>query len=174
MNFVRDNLAVCGFADISSREEFEVHGFHAQLQCVASYDAWLKECVDVKCLPFDDGVLIPKVLFDEAREWFLRHWESGSKILVSCAGGQSRSVTMSAALLSMATHVGFYDCIREVLSRVPGAYPHPYVLVSAASHCNSPLDFETVKGLYASIKDQPPYPWSVELMAQAVDSVIAQ
>ena len=74
MHFIRYNLALCGFLDIGSRKEFEAHGFAAQLQCAEPFDPWLQECIDVKTLPFADGEPIPKVLFDEAMEWLVRHW----------------------------------------------------------------------------------------------------
>ena len=100
MNYIRDNLAVCGFGDIGSREQFEAHGFRVQLQCAEHFDPWLPECVEVMAAPFDDGAPIPKELFHTAQDWLAAHWDSGFKILISCAAGHSRSVTMAIALLS--------------------------------------------------------------------------
>ena len=173
MHYIRDNLAVCGFLGIGRRDEFETHGFAAQLQCAEPFDPWLRECVDVKSLPFDDGALIPKGVFDEAQEWLLRHWESGSKILISCVGGQSRSVTMSVALLSTTSHSDFLHSVHDVLSRVPEAYPHPHVLVSAANHCGKLLQLDDLRLIYANARYQPPYPWSIDLMQEAINAVAA-
>lgn len=168
INFIRDNLAVCGFAGIGRREEFESMGFTAQLQCTEHFDAWLHESLEVKCLPFDDGVEIPQSIADEGLSWLLGHWLSGSKILISCAGGRSRSVTMSIALLSRATGASFLDAAREVMGCIPEAYPHPEVLGSAARYCNEPLALKDLQAIYQMAQVQPPFPWSVEAIRQAV------
>jgi hypothetical protein len=173
MHYIRDNLAVCGFLGIGRREEFETHRFAAQLQCAEPFDPWLRECMDVKSLPFDDGAPIPKGVFHEAQKWLLDHWNVGSKILISCAGGQSRSVTMSIALLCRASSSSFLDSVYEVLSRVPEAYPHPHVLVSAAYYCDSPLQLDELMRIYGSIQVKPPYPWSIDLMQEAVNGLTA-
>ena len=170
MHYVRDKLAVCGFLDIGTRRKFEAHRFDAQLQCAEPFDTWLKECVDVKSLPFDDGAPIPKALFDEAQNWLLGYWHSGSKILISCAGGQSRSVTMAIALLCIQSGSRFMGSVLEVMSRIPDAYPHPHVLVSAAKHCGDPLHLHELESIYAQVQKTPPYPWPAELMQDAINA----
>jgi len=169
MHYIRDNLAVCGFHGIGIREEFVMHGFHAQLQCTEPFDPWLLDCVAVMSAPFSDGAPIPAALFHEAQTWLASHWDTGAKILISCAAGQSRSVTMAIALLSRKARVRFVDAAREVVTRVPGAYPHPYVLASAASLCGQPLRVEQLQSVYASAAEQPPYPWSPELIREAAE-----
>lgn len=173
MHYIRDNLAVCGFLGIGQRQEFETHRFAAQLQCAVPFEPWLSECLDVKSLPFDDGAPIPKGVFDESQQWLIDYWNAGSNILISCAGGQSRSVTMSMALLSLSTRSSFLDSVYEVLSRVPEAYPHPHVLVSAASYCDNPLSLDELMRIYGAIQVKPPYPWSTELMQEAINGVPA-
>jgi len=162
---------VCGFGGIGTREDFQLHGFRAQLQCTEPFDPWLPECVEVMATPFSDGALIPSGLFHGAQNWLAKHWDSGGKILISCAGGQSRSVTMAAALLCLKTQLKFVDAVHEVIVRVPGAYPHPYVLASAASLCGQPLHYEELHRVYASVAEQPPYPWSSELVREAVEQI---
>src|SRR5262245_31518884 len=97
MHFIRENLAVCGYHHIGNRETFLSHRFGAQLQCTGSYDAWLPECVEVLALPFHDGMPVPPDLFHRAQDWLAAHWDVKAKILISCAAGQSRSVTMAIA-----------------------------------------------------------------------------
>jgi hypothetical protein len=168
MHFIRNNLAVCGFLGIGDRVSFEAHGFNAQLQCAKAFDPWLPECLDVKALPFDDCAPIPEALFQEAQAWLNKHWKSNSKILISCAGGQSRSVTMAIALLSLKAGMTFLSATAEVIEKIPGAYPHPIVLFSASCLCGEPLTLTELRHVYASVKDQPPCPWSEELLKQAV------
>jgi hypothetical protein len=167
-HFVRSNLAVCGFLGIGSREEFSARGFHAQLQCAEPFDAWLPECVEVMSLPFDDAARIPEGTFRRAQDWLGAHWDLGHKILISCAGGQSRSVTMAITLLHAKGRLRFIDAIRDVMDRIPGSYPHPHVLASAARFCGEPLKLEDLQAAYAAVPVQPPYPWSVELLSEAV------
>jgi hypothetical protein len=167
MHYIRHNLAVCGYHHIGQREEFESHGFRAQLQCTEHYDPWLTEYLEVLLAPFDDGMPIPEALFHTAQDWLAAHWDSGCKILISCAAGQSRSVTMAIALINRKGGLNFLDAARDVISRVPGAYPHPDVLASAARFSGRPLQFAELQSLYAAIQNQPAYPWSLELLQEA-------
>ena len=168
MNFIRPNLAVCGFHHIRRQEQFQQYGFHAQLQCAAPFDPWLAECVEVKALPFYDAAPIPSGIFWEAQAWLARHWDQGNRILVSCAGGASRSVTMAIVLLSLKAGVTFLSATAEVIEKVPDAYPHPLVLLSASCLCGEPLTLAELRRVYASAQEQPPYPWSEELLKHAV------
>lgn len=167
MNFIRDNLAICGFHDIGSREEFESHSFRVQLQCTEPFDPWLAECVEVMTAPFRDGAPIPEDLFRTAQGWLATHWDSGSKILISCAAGQSRSVTMAVALLNRKEGLTFFDAAQDVIGHVPGAYPHPYVLASASLFSGEPLTLGQLQDIYATARHQPPYPWPLELLHDA-------
>lgn len=167
MHYIRENLAVCGFHDIGSREEFGSHGFRVQLQCTEPFDPWLAECVEVMSAPFHDGAAIPQDLFHAAQDWLAAHWDSGFKILISCAAGQSRSVTMAIALLSRKGGLSFLDAAHDVIGRVPGAYPHPYVLASASMFAGEPLQVQELQSIYAAVPHQPPYPWSLELLHDA-------
>jgi hypothetical protein len=167
MHYIRDNLAVCGYHHIGKREEFASHGFRAQLQCTDNYDPWLTECLEVLQAPFDDGVPIPQELFHTAQDWLAGHWDSGGKILISCAAGRSRSVTMAIALLSRKGGLSFLEAANDVISRVPDAYPHPYVLASASLFLGEPLYLEQLQSIYADVPNQPAYPWSLELVHDA-------
>ncbi|HEV8096364.1 MAG TPA: dual specificity protein phosphatase [Burkholderiales bacterium] len=167
MHYIRNNLAVCGYHHIGQREEFESHGFRVQLQCTEHYDPWLAECVEVMSAPFDDGIPIPEALFHTAQDWLAAHWDSGCKILISCAAGRSRSVTMAIALLNRKGGLSFLEAANDVISRVPDAYPHPYVLASAARFSGRALEFAELQSVYAAIPKQPAYPWSLELVQEA-------
>jgi hypothetical protein len=167
MHYIRDNLAVCGYHHIGQREEFESHHFRAQLQCTDNYDPWLPECLEVMSAPFDDGMPIPEPLFHASQDWLAAHWDSGYKILISCAAGRSRSVTMAIALLSRKGGLSFLEAANDVIGRVPDAYPHPYVLASASLFSGEPLDLEQLQSIYAAVRNQPAYPWSLELVHDA-------
>ena len=169
MRYIRDNLAVCGFGEIGSPEDFLKHCFQAQLQCTEYAETWLSQCLEVRSAFFDDGMQIPKTLFASSREWLGRHWDVGSKILISCAAGQSRSVTMAIALLSDKGRMAFVDAAIDVIRHVPDAYPHPYVLASAAAYSDKPLHLDALQGIYESLTWRPKFPWSHELLRSAVE-----
>ena len=166
---IKENLSVCGFEGIVDRPSFESYGFEAHLQCVEGFEDWLKECVDVKCLSFDDGLPIPVDMIDEAQTWLSEHWDQDNKILISCAAGESRSVTMAACLLTLKTDTGFSRACKEVFTKVPGAYPHPNILVSAADNCGVLLDFDQLKGIYLNIPVQPPFPWANNILKDSLN-----
>lgn len=167
MYYIRENLAVCGFHHIGRRESFEAHGFRVQLQCTGNYDSWLADCVEVLTLPFHDGIPVPEEVFRPAQAWLAGHWDRGAKILISCAAGQSRSVTMAIALLGRKGGLSFLEAANDVIRRVPGAYPHPHVLASAARFSGAPLRASELAAIYAAAPRQPPYPWSAELIREA-------
>ncbi len=165
---IKENLSVCGFVGIADRPSFESYGFEAHLQCVEGFEDWLKECVDVKRLPFDDGLPIPVDTLDEAQNWLSRHWARRNKILISCAAGESRSVTMAVFLLTLKTDVGYSLACEEVFTKVPGAYPHPNILVSVANYCNARIDFNQLKEIYSNIQIQPPFPWPDDVLIESL------
>jgi hypothetical protein len=173
MNYVRDNLAICGFHEIGSREQFRSYGFNAQLQCTGPFDPWLGEELEVLAIPFDDGMAIPASVFRDAQRWLDRHWDSRHRILISCAAGRSRSVTMTIALLHRRTGQPFGEAAREVLAKRPEAYPHPDILLSAARYCGERLTFARLRRLYDEAPVQPPYPWPDELLHEALGRSLA-
>ncbi len=169
IHHIKENLSICGFGGIGDREHFVSHGFKAHLQCAEGFEEGLKECVDVKCLPFDDAVPIPFECLDEAQTWLAGHWERGHRILISCAAGESRSVAMAACLLALKTDAGFYGACEEVFTKVPGAYPHPNNLVSAANYCGVIFNFNQLKDLYLKIPVQPPFPWTDDTLKDVLN-----
>jgi len=74
---------------------------------------------------------------------------------------------MAIALIARKAGPSFGDAAREVIRAVPGAYPHPHILVSASAFCGPPLQLQELQGLYAAVPVQPPYPWSPELLQEA-------
>jgi hypothetical protein len=168
INFIRKNLAVCGVSDIGAPDTLTSQGFNAQLQCAEGFDKWINDYVEVKPLPFEDAVPVPESIFEEAREWLSGQWDQGKKILISCTAGESRSVSMAIGVLHIKEKGNFLTISGEVCSLVRGAYPHPAVLGSVASHLDMTLGFDKLKALYSSIKIQPPFPWSDELLRSSL------
>lgn len=171
IHYVHDRLAVCGCTAIGRQEEFLDHGFDAHLQCADVFDPWIATHLDVKCIEFMDGFAIPSSVCKEAIAWLDDHWDRGSKILISCNAGESRSVSITIAFCfrqAILGTAGFVETCDEVCRKVIGAYPHPKVVVSAARYCGQELSFDDLKGFYQRIPVQPPYPWTDELLSHAL------
>lgn len=168
MFHINKNLSVCGYSGISSISRFKQHGFDAQLQCDDGFEAWLSHLVEVKNLPFKDGAPIPNRILAQAYEWLGFHWEKDHKILISCAAGESRSVSMAVGLLFLKAGLPFSDACESVFLKIPGAYPHPKTLVSVAVFCGVNLDMETLRKIYDKIEFPPPFPWENTDLAEAL------
>ena len=171
MIFIRPNLAVCGFRGIGTRDQFLHHGFDAQLQCAESFDSWLPACLDVKASPFADAAPIPPEVFAASQAWLAGHWDQGHKILISCAGGASRSATMAIGLLALKGGLTFLEATTQTLQLVPDAYPHPLVLVSAALMCGQPPTLAELQLAYKSKSVLPRFPWSESLLLEAIQLI---
>jgi len=122
----------------------------------------------VKVLHFDDCAPIPREMFFEGQNWLSYHWDSGNKILISCSAGESRSVVMAIGLLYSKEGGNFVRVCHDVCSEVRGAYPHPAILASAAAHCHVILSLDEMRELYASIRSQPPFPWTERLLMDSL------
>jgi len=109
---VRENLSICGYAGITTPEKFANLGFDAQLQCVNGFEDWLKDYVDVKCLPFDDCAVIPQKVFISAQNFLSKHYDRGSGILISCAAGESRSILYGNRSSVFERGFGFFRCLQ--------------------------------------------------------------
>jgi hypothetical protein len=163
-----ENLSVCGYSGISSQQEFSRYGFNAHLQCTNGFDSWLNEIIDVKCLPFDDCVPIPNQILEHAYEWMSDHWEKDHRILVSCAAGESRSVSIAIGILKLKTELSFRDACKLCFSKIPSAYPHPQTLISVAKYCNYKVDVNQLQGLYNLIQIPPLFSWADREIAEAI------
>ena len=165
---IRDNISISGFAGIRNKEEFKESGFDAHLQCANDFDSWIKDYADVKCIPFDDYLPIPNKIMDESHKWLSEHWDNGSNILISCAAGESRSVSMAAGILYNKTDLTFMDSCVEIFAKIPTAYPHPNTLVSVADYFNVATDVKYLKEIYSRIRVQPPFPWKEDTLLESL------
>jgi hypothetical protein len=171
MNFIRPNIAVCGFHEIGTQDQFARHGFHGQLQCAEAFDPWLVESIDVLALPFADGAPIPSGIFFQGQAWLAGHWDLGNRVLISCAAGASRSVTMASALLTLKAGVAFPDAVAEVMAKRPEANPHPVVLASASVLCGQPLTLGELRQVYKSQPLPRRIYWAEEMLKEAIKQI---
>ena len=82
-------------------------------------------------VPFDDGSPIPEKQFVKCLGWLKFMHENGHTILVHCAAGISRSVTILAAFMHYEGIMDFNDALDRIKMNRPNASPAPAVSRSA-------------------------------------------
>ena len=82
-------------------------------------------------IPFHDGEAIPPPTFVHCLGWLKFMYENGHTILVHCAAGISRSVTIVASFMHYAGMAQFDAALDSIRMRRPVAAPAPAVLNSA-------------------------------------------
>ena len=82
-------------------------------------------------VPFNDGEAIPPTQFVKCLGWLKFMYENGHTILVHCAAGISRSVTILASFMHYAGIAEFNAALDQIRMRRPVASPAPAVLNSA-------------------------------------------
>lgn len=82
-------------------------------------------------IPFDDGGGIPEKKFWACMEFLFEQYSQGKNVLIHCAAGISRSVTIAIAFLCYAKIMGFDDAFNYVRQRRQIANPHRDVMNSA-------------------------------------------
>jgi hypothetical protein len=115
-------LSVCGLQSVNDPEIFMGYGFKAHLQLVEGFPEWIKEYTSVKMLCFDDCLSIQQTILDEAMSWIKPFYFEGQRILISCAAGESRSVSIAICAISLFESMEFYDACKVVFKAIPRAY----------------------------------------------------
>jgi protein-tyrosine phosphatase len=81
--------------------------------------------------PFNDGEAIPPTAFVKCLGWLKFMYENGHTILVHCAAGISRSVTILTSFMHYEGIAEFSAALDQIRMRRPVASPAPAVLNSA-------------------------------------------
>lgn len=82
-------------------------------------------------VPFHDGAAIPHKQFTECLGWLKFMYENGHTILIHCAAGISRSVTITASFMHYQDIADFNTAMDRIRMARPIASPAPVVLISA-------------------------------------------
>jgi protein-tyrosine phosphatase len=82
-------------------------------------------------VPFNDGEAIPPTQFVKCLGWLKFMYENGHTILVHCAAGISRSVTILASFMHYEGIADFNQALDQIRMKRPVASPAPVVLNSA-------------------------------------------
>jgi protein-tyrosine phosphatase len=145
MNMIADRIFVGDQPDTDGLAQANPNGITAVLSCrseapdaaeLARNNAQLNVPLPVGVtsyrVPLVDGATIPQERFWEALGWLDERYRRGARILIHCAAGVSRSVTICAAF--MVTHNLASD-MEQALAIIkvhrPQAGPNPLVWTSA-------------------------------------------
>ena len=82
-------------------------------------------------VPFEDGYAIPREAFTKCLGWLKAMYEEGHTILINCAAGISRSVTITSSFMHFMAMADFDEALHRIKQRRPIANPAPAVLLSA-------------------------------------------
>jgi hypothetical protein len=82
-------------------------------------------------VPFNDGEGIPQRSFTECLGWLKFMYDNGHKILIHCAAGISRSVTILASFMHYEGICDFTEALDRIKMNRPNATPAPAVENSA-------------------------------------------
>lgn len=114
-------------------------------------------------VPFNDGEGIPAQQFVKCLGWLKFMYENGHTILIHCAAGISRSVTILASFMHYEDIADFNKAIDDIRLNRPNASPSPAVLRSAKQM----LKVYPYDGTY----EQPEYEHS---LSDVLDSIQSQ
>lgn len=85
-------------------------------------------------VPFEDGQTIPRQQFVKCLGWLRFMYEAGHTILIHCAAGISRSVTITASFMHYMHMADFDMALCRIKQVRPIANPAPAVVISAKKY----------------------------------------
>jgi len=137
MSKVYNRLFISGYVQASHLGANNPMGITAVLN-VSTDAAWerptdYEEAPDVVYahIPFEDGEEIPEAAFWACMKFLHDRYLHGDNVLIHCAAGISRSVTICTSFMHFAHIMQFADALEYIKTRRPVANPHIEILNSA-------------------------------------------
>jgi protein-tyrosine phosphatase len=128
---VDHRLFVSGYAEANNLNHVNPHKISAVLDVHQTPDEHQNPDIIYMHIPFEDGEEIPQRQFVKCLGWLKFMHEAGHNILIHCAAGISRSVTITAAFMHYAGICDFNEAIERIKSARPIANPAPKTMLSA-------------------------------------------
>jgi protein-tyrosine phosphatase len=132
MTQVDHRLFVSGYARAAELAEKNPHKITAVLCVHQVMDYKKNPDIIYRHIPFNDGEKIPERQFAECLGWMKFMYENGHKILVHCAAGISRSVTILASFMHYEDICDYREALHRIKLNRPNADPAATVKASAA------------------------------------------
>jgi hypothetical protein len=131
MTQVAHRLYVGGYAAAQALADYNPANITAVLNVHHAPDAKRSPNIIYMHVPFADGEAIPKRQFVECLGWLKFMYETGHTILVHCAAGISRSVTIVTSAMHYLGLLDFNSALDRIRMSRPVANPAPVTLNSA-------------------------------------------
>lgn len=130
---VDHRLFVSGRAEANNLNHTNSHNISAVLNVHQEPDEEDRKSPDIiyMHIPFEDGEEIPQRQFVKCLGWLKFMYEAGHNILIHCAAGISRSVTVTAAFMHYAGVCDFEEAKNRIKQARPIANPAPKTWLSA-------------------------------------------
>ncbi len=136
LSWVSDTLAVGSLAQAQNPQILELEKVGSLLSCRDPEPGPCREFAD-RCefAPLKDGKPIPDGYLQRVTDWLIYRLRCQQRILVYCAAGQSRSVTVAAVTMVRMGLADTFDRAVETIRDVrPKASPHPVLRQSARAY----------------------------------------
>lgn len=136
LSWVTDNLAVGTLAQAQNVDLLVREKVDALMSCRRDQPKPAFDFRD-RCafFPIEDAHGIPDGYLDAATNWLIHRLDRKERVLVYCAAGQSRSVTVAAVTMVKLGHAQTFDNAVEIIRDVRWqARPHPALRSSAREY----------------------------------------
>jgi protein-tyrosine phosphatase len=128
---ISHRLFVSGYAEANNLAHNNPHKISAVLNVHQIPDEHQSPGIVYMHIPFEDGEEIPQRQFVKCLGWLKFMYEAGHTILIHCAAGISRSVTVTTSFMHYAGIAEFNEALDQVKKARPIANPAPKTLISA-------------------------------------------
>lgn len=146
-DWVYENLYVGSLVTMRHQDEVREEGISAivRLDMADREDGQWASDFALLDIPFMDGDSIPDDAIPEVTEFIHTRIQAGKSVLVHCAVGMSRSVTMVMAYLIEYEGMSLDEAFGTVREGRTEAYPHENLLISLIEHYDLPFDTTRVQ-----------------------------
>jgi protein-tyrosine phosphatase len=128
---IHPRLFVSGQAQANHLAQYNPHGITAVLNLHHEPDIHLNPKIVYEHEPFPDGAEIPPKAFLKCMRWLKAMYDAKHTILIHCAAGISRSVTVTCAFMHYHGLMEFSNALNQVKTARPIANPAVRTLNSA-------------------------------------------
>lgn len=146
-DWVYENLYVGSLVALRNQDEVREEGISAivRLDSADREDGQWNDNFALLDMPFLDGDSIPDDIIPEVTSFIYARIQAEKSVLVHCAVGMSRSVSLTMAYLIEYEGMSLAEAFGTVREGRTQAYPHENLLISLIEHYKLPFDTALVQ-----------------------------
>ena len=138
MQQIRPWLFVGKYSETLNRDLLDRKKIRAVLQLA---EAVKYDTIASLYLPVDDGVPLRPLVLANGVAFVRSEYAKGSRVLIACGAGISRSVTFATAVLKEEENLSLLDAFREITKVHPEGMPHPVLWESLCEYYGEDTPF---------------------------------